>query len=66
MLGSILTVAIQLVGWLLKRAQIKGELLQQFYAWAEKLGADQGSAKLRKWSFTQSEWLKNNPWKETK
>lgn len=66
MLGSIIAVAVQLLGFFLKRAEIKGKLAEEYFAWAEKLGDDLGSSKLRDYVFTQQQWLKNNPWKETK
>jgi hypothetical protein len=63
---ALLTVAVQLVGWFLKKGTVKDEFAKEFYAWAERLGTDLGATKLREYGFKQQEWLRANPWQETK
>lgn len=63
---AIITVAVQLLGWFLERAKIKNELAKEFFAWAERLGADQGSSQLRRYGFKQWQYLTDTPWQESK
>ena len=66
MWGAILTVGLQIVGWLLDRAGASKESKENFFAWIKKVGSELGSVKLMQYGDKQLEWLKNNPWEETK
>ena len=66
MLASILALAVQIVGWLIQRAAVRAESAKAFYEWAEMLGSDLGSSRLREYGAAQLDWFTKNPWKETK
>jgi len=66
MVAGIITLATQILGWLIERGKIRAETMKAFYQWAEQLGADLGSSKLRNYATKQQEWLASNPWQETK
>ena len=63
--GVILSVGLQILGWVLKRASVSDESKQKFFEFVRKAADDMGSVKLHKYGDDQLKWLAENPWKET-
>lgn len=61
----ILTTILQVVGWLMRRAEVSDEIKKNFFEWIKKVGADTGSVKLMKDGDEGLEWLKDHPWEES-
>ena len=66
MVAGIITIVAQVLGWLIERGKVRTETARQFFRWAETLGADVGSSKLRNYATRQQEWMNKTPWVESK
>ena len=65
-IGAILPVVFQIIGWFLDRAKVSEEAKKSFFEFCKKAAKDIGSVKLMEYGDAQLKWLKENPWVESK
>lgn len=61
----ILTIGLQVVGWILNRATDNQATKEAFFEFVKKAGTDLGSVKLMQYGDEQLKWFKENPWQES-
>ena len=62
-IGGLLPIILEIVGWFIKQAKISDEAKEAFFQFVKKAAKDIGSVKLMEYGDRQLEWLKKNPWK---
>lgn len=65
-IGIIIPVAIQLLGWFLDRSAADKETKKRFFEWVKLAGHDLGSVKLMQYGDKQLAWFDANAFDETK
>jgi hypothetical protein len=66
MWGTIITVGLQVLGWFIARSNASEETKKQYFEFVKRAGTDFSSTRLTEYGDKQLQWLKDNPWVETK
>ena len=64
MWSIIITVGLQIIGWILTKVGASQEAKKKFFEFVKLAANDVNSVKLQKWGDEQLKWLNENPWVE--
>lgn len=66
MIGVIIAVGIQLLGWFLDKSSAEKETKKRFFEWVKMAGNDLSSVRLMEYGDKQLKWFETTPFEETK